>query len=425
MRNMLLLILPLFATAAAAVPQTDVINGNLSLQHPELFSLHWQMLEQNSTSGFETPMVDFLSQYLESKDLTVELQPVQNPILAYNVRRQNILAYIGTNRTCRLIMNSHTDVVPPWYPPSDNDTDVFGRGANDAKGSLACQVTAFLELREAGILREGDVCLMYTVGEEAYGDGIRTFVEALTWKPEFIMSGEPTESYQATGHKGSININVTAIGETAHSSVPQYGRNAILDIMDFLPRLLNLTSIFPIDPFHGNTTLSLSSIVGGSISNAVAASAMAVVNCRVGVPAKQIWDIIISQLSDVPYIEVSRLSASSNPLKFDVIEGWLPKKIMPYGTDLGEWTVNNTKFLLGVGSIATAHSDHEVVSKQEMIDMVGHYKDFMQGIINGTLVPIHNGTLPSNFPLEESGNITKREVALRDWEMRRTGGCMH
>lgn len=80
---MLLLILPLFATAAAAVPQTDVINGNLSLQHPELFSLHWQMLEQNSTSGFETPMVDFLSQYLESKDLTVELQPVQNPILAY------------------------------------------------------------------------------------------------------------------------------------------------------------------------------------------------------------------------------------------------------------------------------------------------------------------------------------------------------
>jgi acetylornithine deacetylase len=55
---------------------------NLSLQHPELFSLHWRMLEQNSTSGFETPMVDFLSGYLEDRGLTVELQPVQNPILA-------------------------------------------------------------------------------------------------------------------------------------------------------------------------------------------------------------------------------------------------------------------------------------------------------------------------------------------------------
>lgn len=83
MQNMLSLTLLLTATAAVAVAQSDYANGNLSLQHPELFSLHWQMLEQNSTSGFETPMVDFLSEYLQSKDLTVELQPVQNPILEY------------------------------------------------------------------------------------------------------------------------------------------------------------------------------------------------------------------------------------------------------------------------------------------------------------------------------------------------------
>ena len=83
MQNMLFLTLFFIATAAAAVLERQASNGNLSLQHPELFSLHWQMLEQNSTSGFETPMVDFLSEYLESKDLTVELQPVQNPILAY------------------------------------------------------------------------------------------------------------------------------------------------------------------------------------------------------------------------------------------------------------------------------------------------------------------------------------------------------
>lgn len=80
---MLSLTLLFLATAAGAVLQTRQSNGNLSMQHPELFSLHWQMLEQNSTSGFETPMVDFLSEYLENKGLTVELQPVQNPILAY------------------------------------------------------------------------------------------------------------------------------------------------------------------------------------------------------------------------------------------------------------------------------------------------------------------------------------------------------
>ena len=56
---------------------------------------------------------------------------------------------------------------------------------------------------------------------------------------------------------------------------------------------------------------------------------------------------------------------------------------------------------------------------------VGHYKDFMQGILNGTLIPIHNGTFPSSYPLEDSGSLTKREVAIRDWEKRRLGGCMH
>ncbi|KAK7193716.1 hypothetical protein PSPO01_00389 [Paraphaeosphaeria sporulosa] len=379
------------------------------------------MLEQNSTSGFETPMVDFLSGYLEDKGLTVELQPVQNPILAYETYR-----YIGSNRTCRLILNSHTDVVPPYFPPHDNDTDVFGRGANDAKGSIACQVTAFLELKDAGVIKEGDVCLMYDVGEEQYGDGMRTFVDSLTYTPEWILTGEPTESFQATGHKGSININVTAIGDTAHSSVPQYGRNAILELMNFIPSLLNLTSIFPYDDFHGNTTLSLSSIKGGTISNQVADRAEAIVNSRVSVPAKEIWDIITEQVGNVSNIILSRVSASSNPLAMDVIEGWLPKKIMPYGTDLGAWTVNNTKLLLGVGSIATAHSAHEVVSKQEMIDMVGHYKEFVQGILNGTLVPIRNGTFPSSYPLEtNTSNLTKREIAMQDYEARRYGGCMH
>lgn len=68
--------------AVTARQDSGSSGGNLSLQYPELFSLHWRMLEQNSTSGFETPMVDFLSSYLRGKGLTVALQPVQNPILA-------------------------------------------------------------------------------------------------------------------------------------------------------------------------------------------------------------------------------------------------------------------------------------------------------------------------------------------------------
>lgn len=83
----------------------------------------------------------------------------------------------------------------------------------------------------------------------------------------------------------------------------------------------------------GNTTLSLSSMSGGTIPNQVADRAIALVNARVGVPAEKIWNIITDRFSNVPYITVTRKSASSNPLAMDVIEGWLPKKIMPYVLD--------------------------------------------------------------------------------------------
>jgi hypothetical protein len=80
-------VLPISLGAALDKPsnarQGGGASGNISLQYPELFSLRWHMLEQNSISGFETPMVDFLSGSLKDKGLTVELQPVQNPILAY------------------------------------------------------------------------------------------------------------------------------------------------------------------------------------------------------------------------------------------------------------------------------------------------------------------------------------------------------
>lgn len=102
------------------------------------------------------------------------------------------------------------------------------------------------------------------------------------------------------------------------------------------------------------------------------------VNARAGRPAKEICDIITSKLSNFPYITLGRQSAFSNPLTLDMIKNWLPIKRMPYGTDLGGWRVENLKSLgiLGFGSNNSAHLAHGVVSKQEILEMVGHYKVF-------------------------------------------------
>ena len=69
------------ACTALAAPLLARNNVNISMQNPALFSLHREMLNINSTSGYETGMVDYLEAYLKGKGLTVELQDVQNPML--------------------------------------------------------------------------------------------------------------------------------------------------------------------------------------------------------------------------------------------------------------------------------------------------------------------------------------------------------
>lgn len=175
--------------------------ANVSLQNPELFAFHRAMMAIDSTSGRETNMTDFVASHLRSLNWTVEIQPVQNPILDPTIRRENIYAYLGSNRTTRLLINSHVDTVPPFYPPTDDNENVYGRGANDAKGQIAVQLFALERLRQENKIKEGDVAILWDVGEEEYADGIRA-ANSLNITPTWSITGEPTESYQATGHKG-------------------------------------------------------------------------------------------------------------------------------------------------------------------------------------------------------------------------------
>lgn len=66
----------------------------------------------------------------------------------------------------RTIITSHIDVVPPHFPYSVSGSKIYGRGSNDAKGSVASQIQAVEELRKAGKLGDGDIGLLFVVGEE-------------------------------------------------------------------------------------------------------------------------------------------------------------------------------------------------------------------------------------------------------------------
>jgi acetylornithine deacetylase len=59
-------------------------------------------------------------------------------------------------------------VVPPHIPYSISGNTIYGRGSNDAKGSVATQIQAVEELRKAGKVSDGDVAMLFVVGEEVF-----------------------------------------------------------------------------------------------------------------------------------------------------------------------------------------------------------------------------------------------------------------
>src|SRR5215471_20514121 len=101
---------------------------------------------------------------------------------------ENLYARIGTAGP-HLLLAGHTDVVPPgdearWrHPPfAGNIADgvLFGRGAADMKGAIACKVAAVLDyLAACGGKPKGSISFLITGDEE--GIGINGTVKLLAW----------------------------------------------------------------------------------------------------------------------------------------------------------------------------------------------------------------------------------------------------
>jgi acetylornithine deacetylase len=136
----------------------------------KLLTLHKSLVEIESITGHEHDVAQYLIDYLSLQNLTVETQDV-GPGLHGRGTRQNLLAYIGKERRTKVLVSSHIDTVPPYWEYERKGEEIWGRGTVDAKGSVVAQIIAFEELRKKGTIAEGDVGLLFVVGEETGGDG--------------------------------------------------------------------------------------------------------------------------------------------------------------------------------------------------------------------------------------------------------------
>src|SRR5512133_2039872 len=149
-----------------------------------------------------------------------------------------------------IVFGSHIDTVGvgdadewDWDPfvGKVEDGVLYARGGCDEKGSTPGMIYGLAIARDLGLL---DGYTAYYFGNmEEWCDGIapNAFVEADPMvKPAFVVIGEPTKMQVYRGHKGRIELKVTASGRSAHAASHYLGDNAVYKMMAIITQVREL-----------------------------------------------------------------------------------------------------------------------------------------------------------------------------------------
>ncbi|WP_404425807.1 acetylornithine deacetylase [Thalassospira australica] len=198
--------------------------------------------------------------------------------------KANLYATIGPAVDGGVILSGHSDVVPVEGQNWASDpftTDIrgdrlYGRGACDMKGFLACLLAKAEAFKNADL--RVPIHLAFTYDEEVGCLGVPSLVEAinaLPHKPAMCIVGEPTNMQVITQHKGKYSARAHFTGWSGHSSLPGEGVNAVEYAAEFVVFLRRLGQKFRDEGPHddefvpNHTTFHSGVIHGGTQLNII------------------------------------------------------------------------------------------------------------------------------------------------------------
>jgi succinyl-diaminopimelate desuccinylase len=230
-------------------------------------------IESTNPPGNELDLARWLADYLAQAGVEAEL-------LEYGEKHANLVARLrGTGTRPALIFSAHMDTVPagevPWmFPPFSgtlHEGKIYGRGAADMKSGLAGMTEAVAILARSGISLGGDLIVSFTYDETHGLRGAKRMVEGgYLEDAEAVLISEPSTLDVFIAEKGALWLKCRAKGKTAHTSMPQLGQNAILEMAHFLHRLeesLDLSA--DPHPLLSEPTFTVGTIQGGVTINVI------------------------------------------------------------------------------------------------------------------------------------------------------------
>ncbi len=238
--------------------QLNAMLAQVDQNFDELLNLHRELVRVPSVNtgfmptGNETEAAEYARQWLAQRGISSE-------ILESDKDRGNLIAQMpGESGENKLLLMSHLDVVPvedaaKWdYDPFGAEVDdgrVYGRGASDCKGLLACQMMAMTLLQRNGVKLSDNLVLASGADEESggrYGFGwlaehhpekIRAPLAVNEGGGTHLNVAGTTTYLLGVGEKGRLEVKLDVRGTSAHASTPWFGDNANFKVAEILKRL--------------------------------------------------------------------------------------------------------------------------------------------------------------------------------------------
>jgi acetylornithine deacetylase len=210
-----------------------------------------------------------ISGYIAKALNEIGLEP---SIIQLASNRTNVVGtYKGKGSGPSLLLNGHMDTVgveqmtiDPFKAEIKNGR-LYGRGAQDMKGSLAAMIAAAKALSDSGVNLSGDLIITAVADEEFGSLGTENLVQNL--RADSAIVAEPTDLKISCAHRGFIWYEVETFGKAAHGSRYLEGIDANIRMGRFLSKLDTLEKELrqrPPHPLAGPPSLHAPRVHGGS-----------------------------------------------------------------------------------------------------------------------------------------------------------------
>ena len=210
-----------------------------------------KLIKIESISPNDNGCFDVIKQQFDGLDFSFEETNYKNI--------SNLIITNGNSKNKTFCFLGHTDVVPPgpeseWsVPPFSGeiiDNKIYGRGAADMKGGVACFISALKEFLSENKDPSFNIMVLLNSNEEGKLENgkVDKVINKMIDKDKFIdfcLIGEPSSSKKVgdvirIGRRGSLSGNLKVFGIQGHVAYPKQALNPILGIGKTLEELKNM-----------------------------------------------------------------------------------------------------------------------------------------------------------------------------------------